>query len=178
VDLVIKFKTADLVAVAPVVAKTIIRTPMKSLAGKSNGDLVMWNDKRQAKVEALAKILVGGASTLPTDQGSIFATYVGAAAINAYLQLVESKMDPAAAAHLVNNAALKMVAGLRALAANQCAVRPVVAAPVAAKEVAPEVVVVAAETAVIVVDSATPVATTGEASVEPQGETAGKPEGK
>lgn len=174
VDLVIKFKTADLVAVAPVVVKAIIRTPMQSLAGKSNGDLVMWNDKRQAKVEALARILATGASTLPTDQGSIFATYVGAAATNAYLQLVEGKMDPAAAAHLVNNSALKMVAGLRALAANQCTVATAVTAPVVAAEAAPTTVVIAADTAVIVVEPAA----NGEAKDKPEGDSAAKPEVK
>jgi len=130
VDLVIKFNTADLLAVAPVVAKAIIRTPMKALLGKSNGDLVMWNAKRQAKVEALAAILVKGSSDLPTDIGSIFAPYVGAAATNAYLQLVEGgKMAPEAAAKSVNDNAMKMVAGLRALAANQSVVPAVTATP-------------------------------------------------
>ena len=138
-DLVIKFNTADLVAVGPVVAKALIRTPMKSLAGKSNGDLVMWNAHRQTKVEALADILEKGSSDLPDNHGSIFATYVGSAATNAFLRLVAKKVDPATAARTVNVKALKMVAGLRSHVTNQCPV-PVVPATV----VAPAATVVAA----------------------------------
>ncbi|MBS1991969.1 MAG: hypothetical protein JSS86_13190 [Cyanobacteria bacterium SZAS LIN-2] len=122
-DLVIKFSTADLIAVAPVVAKAIIRTKMESQLGKSCGDLVMWNDKRQAKVDVLTDLLAAGVSDLPTDKGSIFATYVGAAASQAYLKLVhEGKMEAKAAAKQVNGAALKMIASLSSLAANQCPV--------------------------------------------------------
>ncbi len=137
-DLVIKFNTADLVAVGPVVAKALIRTPMKSLAGKSNGDLVMWNVHRQTKVVALADNMVKGSSDLPTDHGSIFATYVGSAATNAFLRLVASKVDPVKAARQVNGLALKMVAGLRSHVTNQC---PVPVAP--ATVVAPAATVVA-----------------------------------
>jgi hypothetical protein len=121
-DLVIKFATADLLAVAPVVAKAIIRTPLKSQLGKSCGDLVMWNAKRQAKVDTLTDILAKGSSDLPTNIGSIFATYVGAAAAQAYLKLVREGTDAVKAATLVNGAALKMIAGLRDLPSNQCPV--------------------------------------------------------
>jgi hypothetical protein len=137
-DLVIKFNTADLVAVGPVVAKALIRTPMKSLAGKSNGDLVMWSIHRQTKVVAIADNMVKGSSDLPTNHGSIFATYVGSAATNAYLRLVASGMDPVKAARQVNGLALKMVAALRSHVTNQCPV-PVVSATV----VAPAATVVA-----------------------------------
>jgi len=131
-SLVIKFSTADLLAVAGSVAKAIIRTPMKSQLGKSCGDLVMWNSKRQGKASMLAGLLAQGVSTLPTDQGSIFATYVGAAAALAYLQLVhEGKMDAVSAAKLVNDAALKMIVQVPSLAANQCPVTTTVAQPVA-----------------------------------------------
>jgi hypothetical protein len=119
-DLEIRFATADLLAVASVVVKAIIRTPMAAQLGKSCGDLIMWNAKRQAKVDALTEILAKGSSELPTDLGSIFATYVGAAASQAYLKLVREGMGAVVAARLVNGAALKMIAGLRALAANQC----------------------------------------------------------
>lgn len=146
-DLVIKFNTADLVAVGPVVAKALIRTPMKSLSGKSNGDLVMWNSHRQAKVEAIAAILEKGSSELPNDQGSIFATYVGSAATNAFLRLVASKVDPVTAARTVNVNALKMVAGLRSLTCNQCPVPVAVVAPAATVVAEPAVQTVVAETA-------------------------------
>jgi hypothetical protein len=122
-DLVIKFATADLLAVASVVVTAIIETPLASQLGKSCGDLVMWTRKRQAKVDVLTDILAAGKSDLPTNIGSIFATYVGAAASQAYIKLVrEGKMDAASALRLVNRAALKMVAGLRALEAIQCPV--------------------------------------------------------
>jgi hypothetical protein len=121
-DLVIKFATADLMAVVAVMVKAIVRTPLGAQLGKSCGDLVMWNAKRQAKVDVLTDLLAAGKSDLPTDQGSIFATYVGAAASQAYLKLVREGMEAVAAARLVNGAALKMVAGLRSLAANQCPV--------------------------------------------------------
>ncbi|MBA4234090.1 MAG: hypothetical protein C0465_26315 [Ralstonia sp.] len=153
-DLVIKFNTADLVAVGPVVAKALIRTPMKSLSGKSNGDLVMWNSHRQAKVEAIAAILEKGSSELPNDQGSIFATYVGSAATNAYLRLVASKVDPVTAARTVNVNALKMVAGLRSLTCNQCPVPVTVVAPVATVVAEPAVQTVVAETATAEADPA------------------------
>ena len=153
-DLVIKFNTADLVAVGPVVAKALIRTPMKSLSGKSNGDLVMWNSHRQAKVEAIAAILEKGSSELPNDQGSIFATYVGSAATNAFLRLVASKVDPVTAARTVNVNALKMVAGLRSLTCNQCPVPVTVVAPVATVVAEPAVQTVVAETATAEADPA------------------------
>jgi hypothetical protein len=122
-DLVIKFATADLLAVASVLVTAIIETPLASQLGKSCGDLVMWTVKRQAKVDVLTDILAAGKSDLPTHIGSIFATYVGAAASQAYIQLVrEGNMDAASALRLVNHAALKMVAGLRALEASQCPV--------------------------------------------------------
>jgi len=121
-DLVIRFDTADLLAVAAIMAKAIIRTPLKAQLGKSCGDLVMWNDKRQTKVDILTDLLAQGISILPTNIGSIFATYVGAAACQAYIKLVsQGKMAPAAAAKQVNDAALKMIGGLRSLSNSQCA---------------------------------------------------------
>lgn len=129
-DLVIKFNPDDLKAVAPVVVKAIIRTPLRSQLGKSCGDLVLWTDKRQAKVNVLKDILVAGKSDLPTDQGSIMATYVGAAASEAYLDLVANGKDAVSAARQVHANALKMIAGLRGLEANQCpVVTPAVTSP-------------------------------------------------
>jgi hypothetical protein len=129
-DLVIKFSTADLLAVAPVIVKAIIRSPLTSQLGKSCGDLVMWNSKRQAKVDALAQDLAKGISVVRTDIGSIFATYVGAAASQAYLNLIREGMEEVAAAKLVNGAALKMIARLRGQAINQC---PVASQPATTK---------------------------------------------
>ncbi len=128
-DLVIKFATSDLLAVAPVVAKAIIRTKLQAQLGKSCGDLVMFNAKRQAKVDALTELLAKGISDASSVSGSIFATYVGAAAAQAYLKLVREGMPAVAAAKLVNVAALKMIIGLPSLPNNQCPVPAQSAAP-------------------------------------------------
>jgi hypothetical protein len=129
-DLVIKFATEDLKALAPIVVKAIIRTPLKSQKGKSCGDLVLWNDKRQTKVNALRDILVKGKADLPLDHGSIMATYVGAAASEAYLQLVRDGKIPATKAAIqVHENALKMIAGLREHAVNLCNVKVVPSKP-------------------------------------------------
>ncbi|MBN8662066.1 MAG: hypothetical protein J0M35_16990 [Candidatus Obscuribacter phosphatis] len=108
--MVIELPVDDVIAVAPVVAKAIIRTPLKAHGGKSCGDLVMWTKKRQDKVEALTEILVKDSSELPTDKGDIHAPYIGAAATLAYLKLVrEMKMEPADAALMVSKNALAML---------------------------------------------------------------------
>ncbi|MBU6454128.1 MAG: hypothetical protein KGS72_20275 [Cyanobacteria bacterium REEB67] len=130
-DLVVKFATADLLAVAATLVKAIIRKPLKAQLGKSCGDLVMWDKKRQGKVDTLAGLLAVGKSDLPTDMGSIYATYVGAAASQAYLDLIrKGVVDSVTAAKTVNEAALKMIGGLRALSSNQCPV-PAPVAPAA-----------------------------------------------
>ncbi|MBK7750697.1 MAG: hypothetical protein IPI39_26020 [Candidatus Obscuribacter sp.] len=49
---------ADIIAVAPVVAKVPIRTPLKSQNGKGCGDSVMWTQKRRDKVDILTDIRV------------------------------------------------------------------------------------------------------------------------
>ncbi len=117
--MVIEIPVADAIAVAPVVAKAIIRTPLKAHGGKSCGDLVMWTQKRQDKVIILADILADDRSDVPTDKGDFHAPYVGAAATLAYLKLVrEKKMEPAAAAVMVSKNALIMLETLAEQAAK------------------------------------------------------------
>ena len=81
----------DIKAVAPTVAKTLIRAKLPSLNGLSTGDYAMWNDRRQAKVDLLAKTLLAGKADVPTDKGSMFASYVGAAAAKAFWDGVHTK---------------------------------------------------------------------------------------
>jgi hypothetical protein len=112
--MVITMPVKDLLAIAPVIARTLIRTPLKSQNGKSCADLVMWTQKRQEKVEKLADILADDRNDLPTDIGHIFASYIGAAATLAYLKLVrEKKMEASKAALMVSKNAFIMLDKLR-----------------------------------------------------------------
>lgn len=86
---VIEIPTADLKAIAPVVADSLIHKPLKALGGRSNNDCTTWNAKRQAKVELLTEALLAGETDVPTDGGDMFATYIGAAGSDAYWRLVE-----------------------------------------------------------------------------------------
>lgn len=110
-DMVIAFSVEDIKAVAPVVAKAIIRTKLASLGGRSTLEMVNWNAARESKVQKLADILVAGKADLPADLGSIYATYVGAAATLAYWRLLHNStdQDPADVAHAVNTNAMAMV---------------------------------------------------------------------
>lgn len=110
---VIKVAVSDLKQIAPVVAKAIIRTPLKSLGGACMFDIVNWTHGRQAKVDALTKILMNGGSNVPTDLGDIEATYIGPAATMAYWGLVKSGVRPLVALHTVNENALKMLDTVR-----------------------------------------------------------------
>lgn len=112
--MVIEIPVADVLTAIPIVAKAIIRTPLKAQSGKSCGDLVMWTQKRQDKVNILVEILVAGKADVPTDKGDMHAPYVGAAATLAYLKLVrEKKMEPKDAVVMVNKNALAMLQTLR-----------------------------------------------------------------
>jgi hypothetical protein len=116
-DMVIAIPVEDIKAVAPTVARAIIRTKMKSLGGRSTFDMVNWTPAREAKVQKLADLLVAGKSDLPTDIGSIYATYIGGAATLAYWRLIhagDESIDPAQTAKAVNANAMKMIAALRA----------------------------------------------------------------
>jgi hypothetical protein len=89
---VISIKVADIKAIAPVIAKALVRTTLKSLGGKSLGDLVMWKrDKQQTKADALKALLLAGKSDIPTDIGSVYPTLVGSAAALAYWEAVHSQ---------------------------------------------------------------------------------------
>ncbi len=82
--LVIEIPVEDIKAVAPVIAKALIRTPLKSLGDVATGDILTWNEKRQAKVDKLAELLMQGKSDVPEELGDVYATYVAAAAALAY----------------------------------------------------------------------------------------------
>lgn len=82
--LVIEIPVEDIKAVAPVIAKALIRTPLKSLGDVATGDILSWDRKRQAKVDKLAEILMQGRSDIPAELGDVYATYVAAAAALAY----------------------------------------------------------------------------------------------
>jgi hypothetical protein len=110
---VIKIAVSDLKQVAPIVAKAIIRTPLKSLGGACMFDIVNWTPGRQAKVDALTKILMNGGSDVPSDIGDIEATYVGPASTMAYWGLVKSGVRPLVALKSVNENALKMLDTVR-----------------------------------------------------------------
>jgi hypothetical protein len=106
---VIKIAFADLKQVAPVIARAIIRTKMKSLGGMCMFDIVNWNRHRQDKVDLLTKMLMNGQSELPTDKGDIFATYIASAATMAFWGLCKSGVRPLVAAASVEENALKMI---------------------------------------------------------------------
>lgn len=112
-DIVIRFSVEDIKAVAPTVARAIIRSKLKSLGGRSTLEMIDWNAAREAKVQKLTAILVAGKSEVPDDMGSVYATYVGAAATLAYWQLLHQETDPnadaSAVARAVNANAMKMI---------------------------------------------------------------------
>jgi hypothetical protein len=119
-DMVIAFTVEDIKAVAPTVARAIIRAKLKSLGGRSTFEMVDWNAAREAKVQKLAQVLVAGGSEVPADIGSVYATYVGAAATLAYWQLLHAETDEnadaSAIARTVNANAMKMIHALEAKA--------------------------------------------------------------
>lgn len=111
---VIKLSAADIKQVAPVVARALIRTPLKSLGGLTTEQVINWNSHRQEKVDRLAHILMEGKSELPGDIGDVYATYVAAAATLAYWALVKggyaAKLE---AAPNIEKNALAMLDALR-----------------------------------------------------------------
>jgi len=114
-DMVIAFTVEDIKAVAPTVARAIIRAKLKSLGGRSTLDMVDWNAAREAKVQKLADVLVAGKSEVPSDIGSVYATYVGAAATLAYWRLLHNSgadVDASEVAKAVTANAMKMIASL------------------------------------------------------------------
>ncbi len=121
-DIVIAFTVEDIKAVAPTVARAIIRSKLKSLGGRSTYEMIDWNAAREAKVQKLTDILVAGKSDVPDDMGSVYATYVGAAATLAYWQLLHKETDPnadaSAIARAVNANAMKMIHELEAKASK------------------------------------------------------------
>jgi hypothetical protein len=115
--LTIEVPTKDLIGLAPTVVKSLIRSKYQALGGKSNGDLVMWTQKRQEKVNLLKDALKAGKADVPEDKGDIFVTYVAAAAILAAYELVaEGKAKDVGAFKALNGNAMTMLETLKARA--------------------------------------------------------------
>lgn len=114
VDMTISIPVADIQAAAPVIAKTLISHKLKSLGDRATEDFVNWTPRREEKVQALADQLVAGKADIPEDVGSVYATYIGAAAIVAYWKKVAKGGDPVESAKQVNKTALSMMKTLRA----------------------------------------------------------------
>jgi len=112
--LVIEIPVADIKAVAPVVAKALIRTPLKSLGNVATGDILNWDRKRQAKVDKLAELLMQGRSDIPESLGDVYATYVAAAAALAYWGAVGAgQRAKLQAVPMIEKNALAMLATIR-----------------------------------------------------------------
>jgi hypothetical protein len=108
---VISIKVADIKAIAPVVAKALIRTKLAALGNKSLSELVCWTAKQQTKAAAIADVLEKGDSTLPTNVGSLYPTLIGSAAALAYWELLHQEDGNTVLPRLEDNV-LKMLAAL------------------------------------------------------------------
>lgn len=113
VKMTISIPVEDIKAAAPVVAKALIQTKLKSLGDRSTGDMLNWTARREEKVQKLVKQLVAGKSEIPEDVGTVYATYIGSAATLAYWQLVNEGGDPVETAKKVNKLGMCMVGRLR-----------------------------------------------------------------
>jgi hypothetical protein len=116
VQLTIEIPTKDLIALAPTVVKSLIRTKHQALGGKSNADLVMWTQKRQDKVVLLKDILISGKADVPEDKGDIHVTYVAAAAILTTFELVRTGKAGPETLKQVSENAMQMLETLKARA--------------------------------------------------------------
>lgn len=114
VDMTISIPVEDIIAAAPVIAKTLIRKELETLGGKSTGDILNWTPRREEKVQLLAKQLVVGKSDIPADAGTVYATYIGSAAILAYWLLLRKGINGTEAATQVNKHAMSMMKKLQA----------------------------------------------------------------
>lgn len=115
----IRIPVADLKAVAPVVAKALIRTPLAALGGLATVDIINWTERRQMKVDRLVENLMNGSSELPEDLGDLHATYVAAAATLAYWGLVKSGVPAIRAAQYVEANSLAMLDAVRVRFENE-----------------------------------------------------------
>lgn len=109
----IKIPVADLIAIAPVVVKALIRNKLATMDGMSTGELINWNKHRQSKVDILVANLMDNSGAVPTDKGDFYATYVAAASTIAYWGLCKSGVNPRRAAIQVNAKALEMVSTIK-----------------------------------------------------------------
>lgn len=109
----IQIPVEDIKRVAPIVARALIRTPLKSLGGVATGDIINWTPEREAKAQHLAQLLMEGKGELPSDKGDMHITYVISAATLAYWGLCKSGYQPRIAATIVEDNALKMIDQVR-----------------------------------------------------------------
>jgi hypothetical protein len=110
---VLRIAVEDLKAVAPIVARTLIRTKLKSLGGFATCDLINWNENRQRKVDILVANLLAGSAEVPTDQGDFQATYVAAAATMAYWKLAKAGRRIGPSLRMIEENALLMLNTIR-----------------------------------------------------------------
>lgn len=113
VDMTISIPVADIQAAAPVIARTLISKKLKSLGDRATSDLINWTPRREEKVQALADQLVAGKADIPESVGSVYATYIGSAAIIAYWKKVNDGADAVEAAKQVNRTAMRMMKNLK-----------------------------------------------------------------
>jgi hypothetical protein len=109
----IKIPVEDLKKAAPIVARALLNSQLKSLGDVSTGEVLQWTKERQEKADYLAELLMEGKGDLPDDKGHIHVTYVIAAASLAYWGLCKSGMQPRYAARLIEDNALKMIDQVR-----------------------------------------------------------------
>ena len=110
----IKIPVADIKAAAPIIARTLIRKELKSLGGRSTFEIVNWTQEREDTVQALAKQIMSGKTTIPEDVGTVYATYIGAAAMIAFWTMIKEKgIDGVTAAKRANSRAMSMLVNLQ-----------------------------------------------------------------
>lgn len=123
--MVIEIAVEDIKAVASVVARALIRTPLKALGGFATCDFIYWDSHKQAKAEKLAQLLMSGKFEIPADMGDVYANYVAAAATLAYWgACANGKRAKLVAAPMIEQGALAMLAQIREMRKIPAVVAP------------------------------------------------------
>jgi hypothetical protein len=106
----IELPLSDLLQVCPIVVEAILKTPMKSLGGKCNHEVVWWSQNLEDKKQALVRSLLSGSSDIPEEIGDVSCPMVAAAAAEAYWQTIcDGDVDAADAPHQVSKLAIQML---------------------------------------------------------------------
>ena len=111
-DMTLRFSSEDLLKLFPIVCDVLMNEKLECLHGRTMWEMFNWTEERQAKVNSIAKQLEAGKWAMPSGIGSVYATYIGAAAPIAYWNLVKAKVDPVEAAKAVNRNASRMLGTL------------------------------------------------------------------